>query len=166
MRVLAASLAAATAPIFGLWNLQTDLSHASRNTYGDIAVKPRAVVAGKGTLVRCGTWCRFGSGWLAFAKPARLATADVADASARFSRRDGWVVQLTLRPAAQARWASFSRSVNAQARRNGVPAVLVVAVDGQIAAAPFSSQVAAKGGVVTLTGFAEAGAKKLASLLR
>src|ERR671923_21921 len=95
--LLTAAPAAAAAPRFALWDLQSDLANASRNEYGDVAVKQAAALQGKGTLVRCGTWCRFGSGWLAFSKPARLSTADVSSASVRYTKHQGWTVQLSLR---------------------------------------------------------------------
>src|SRR3954451_19647015 len=79
---LAAPAAAAT-PRFALFDLQSDLAHVSRNAFGDVDVKPAAVLRGHGTLVRCAAWCRFGDGWLAFARPAHLIPADVATASVR-----------------------------------------------------------------------------------
>src|SRR6059058_5423413 len=93
---LAPSAAAAT-PSFTLWDLQTDLAHASRNAFGDVQVKPRAAVAPHGIPVRCAAWCRFGSGWLAFRADPHLKSADVAAAAVRYTRRLGWTVQLTLR---------------------------------------------------------------------
>lgn len=166
MRLLAASLAAASAPVFGLWSLQADLANASKNTYGDVAVRPRAALAGTGTVVRCGASCRFGSGWLAFAKPSRLSARDVATASAAFTKRDGWSVRLELTAGGRGRWDTFVRQLRRNARARGVPDVLVVAGAGQVAAQPLATQVASKGGVVTLTGFSKAGALKLASLLK
>jgi hypothetical protein len=166
MRVFAASLAAASAPIFGLWSLQTDLASASKNTYGDVAVHPRAVLAGKGTLVRCGAWCRLGSGWLAFSEPSRLTRADVASATAAVTKREGWFVRLQLTSAGRGRWDAFVRELRRNARLRGVPDVVVVVGGGQVAALPFASQVAATSGVVTLTGFSKPGALKLASLLK
>lgn len=166
MRLLAASLAAASAPVFGLWSLQGDLASASKNTYGDVAVHPRAQVAGRGAVVRCGAWCRLGPGWLAFAAPSRLSRTDVATATAARTKRDGWLVRLELTNRGRSRWDAFGRELRRSARVRGVPDVLAVVVGGQVAALPLASRVAARSGVVTLTGFSKAGALKLASLLR
>jgi hypothetical protein len=166
MRLLAASLAAASAPVFGLWSLQADLASASKNTYGDVAVQPRAKLAGKGTLVRCGDWCRFGAGWIAFKDPSRLSRSDVATATVVADKRLGWLVRLELTPAGRTRWTSFVRDLRRSAVKRGVPDVLVVVGGGQVAALPFATRVTTRAGVVTLTGFSEAGAKQLVSLLR
>ena len=163
--LLNAAPAAAAAPQFSLWDLQSDLAHASRNTYGDVQVKPLAALRGRGSLVRCGTWCRFGDGWLAFAQPPRLSSADVAGATVRYARRQGWTVRLALRASARARWTAFVRNAAAQAKLHGVPDVLVVAAGDQVAAAPLVTQVSSSRGVVTLTGFSAASAKTLGHLL-
>jgi hypothetical protein len=159
--LLLAGPAAAATPRFALFDLQSDLAHASRNPYGDVAVQPLSRLEGKGTLVRCATWCRFGSGWLAFAQPPRLSAADVAGATVRYTRRQGWTVRLSLRAAAQGRWTAFSRNVLAQAKLHGVPDVLVVVAGGEVAASPLATQVTSSKGVVTLTGFTQASAKAL-----
>ena len=158
--------AAAAAPSFGVFDLQTDLAAASRNTYGDVAVKPRAAVAGHGVLAHCGSSCRFGSGWLAFSVPPALTRADVTAARVQFSKRAGWTVALSLRPAAQARWAAFARRVAFAGRHRGVPDVLVVVARGEVAAAPLASEVVTTHGRVTLSGFSRASARALASALR
>ena len=162
---LAAPASAAAAPRFALWDLQTDLSTASRNVYGDVDVKPLGAVATRGTAVRCGAWCRFGSGWLAFRTAPRLDAADVAGARVAYARRKGWFVDLTLRPAAAPRWAAFAAHVRNGTKLRGVPDVLVVVAGGQIAASPLATQVTSARGVVTLTGFSRAGATALARLL-
>ena len=159
---LAAPAAAATPP-FGVFDLQTDLAAASRNAYGDVAAKPRAAVAGHGLVVHCGSDCRFGRGWLAFAVRPALTGADVTAARVRFSKRTGWTVALSLRPAAQARWAAFARRVAFAGRHRGVPDVLVVVARGEVVAAPLSTEVAASPGGVTLSGFSRASARALAS---
>jgi hypothetical protein len=155
--------AGAAAPGFGLWDLQTDLSHVSRNVYGDVDVKPLHALAGKGTAVHCAAWCRFGSGWLAFSKRSRLAATDVASAKFAYSKHKGWFVQLTLRPSAVTRWRAFVRNVSLGAKQRGVPDVIVVAAGGQIAAAPLSTQITSSGSVVTVPGFSRASAKALAA---
>jgi hypothetical protein len=162
----APAASAASTPRFALYVLQTDLAHASHNTYGDVAVKPRAALAGKGTLVRCATWCRFGAGWLAFKPGARLAPADVSAAAVRYTKHKGWTVRLTLTRSAASKWTRLARTLKAGAKLRGVPDVLVVVAGGQVAAAPFSTQVAAAGGVLTLTGFSRASAKALQIALK
>lgn len=164
--LLISAPAAAAAPRFALWDLQSDLAHVSRNPYGDVAVKPLAAVRGKGVLVRCGTWCRFGDGWLAFSQEPRLATRDIAGATVRYSKRQGWTVRLSLRSSSRTRWSTFARNATSQATLKGVPDVLVVVAGGQVAASPLATQVSSSpGGVVTLTGFSQASATALAKLL-
>jgi hypothetical protein len=158
--------AAAAAPPFGVFDLQSDLAAVSHNTYGDVAVKPRAAVTGHGVLAHCGAWCRFGSGWLAFGVKPALGAADVTAARVQFSKRTGWTVALSLRPAAQARWAAFARRVAFAGRHRGVPDVLVVVAGGEIAAAPLATEVATTHGGVTLSGFSRASARAVASALR
>lgn len=157
--------AGAAAPTFALWDLQTDLSHVSRNVYGDVQAKPLHAVAGKGTPVRCAVWCRLGSGWLSFSPKPRLSAADVASARYGYSKRKGWFVELGLKPAAVAHWRGFVRNVSLGAKQRGVPDVLAVVAGGQVAALPLATQVTSSGGTVTLTGFSRAAAKALAGLL-
>jgi hypothetical protein len=153
--------AGAATPGFALWDLQTDLAAASRNVYGDVAVKPAAALAGKGTVVRCAAWCRFGHGSLAFAAAPRLSSANVAPARFAYSKRKGWFVQVTLRPAAVAHWQAFVRNVTAKAKRGVLSDVLVVTAGGQVAATPLATQVTTSGSSVTIPGFSRAGAKAL-----
>lgn len=174
MRILGVVLAAlalagpasAAAPRLAVWDLQSDLAHASRNDFGDVAVKPRAAVAGKGTLVRCGAWCRFGSGWLAFGTAPRLATPDLHGVRVVYEKRLGWTVRAALSRPAAARWAHFARLTAERSRRRGVPDVLVVAARGVVVAAPLSSTVHARDGVLVLTGFSRSSAKALAAAAR
>jgi hypothetical protein len=174
VRLVAATLAAlslagpaaAAAPRFAVYDLQHDLAHASRNAFGDVAARPSGALAGHGTLVRCGGWCRFGDGWLAFAGRPRLGAVDVASVRAGFSRRLGWSVRVRLSPAGRREWTGFAAAARVAARRHGVPDVLVVVAGGQVAAAPLSSQVFAADGVLTLTGFSGAAARALVRLLR
>jgi hypothetical protein len=161
-----APAASAAAPRFAVYDLQTDLAHASRNPYGDVQVRPHAALAGKGTLVRCGTWCRFGPGWLAFRATSRLAPGGVSRASVRYTKHKGWTVQLALNRPAAASWTRLARQLKAGARLRGVPDVLVVTVGDRIAAAPFATQVTASGGTLTLTGFSRASAKALENALK
>lgn len=176
MRILGAILAAlvlagpagaaAPSPRFALWDLQTDLAHASRNPFGDVAVKPRAALAGTGTLVRCGSSCRFGAGWLAFHARPRLDAGDVRAARVVYGRRSGWTVHVTLRPHATRSWTAFARDVTTRARRRGVPDVLVVSAGGVVAATPLGSTVTTHDREVVLTGFSRSSAKALAAVLR
>jgi hypothetical protein len=155
MRLLAAL---ALAP-FALWNLQANLAPVSHNVYGDVAAKPHTVVAGHGTLVRCGAYCRFGSGWLAFRGAPELGRADVSSARARLSRKWGWVVELQLTAAGARRWAPEAAQLARDARKRGVPDVLVIAAGGQVVAAPVASDVFVTKRTLTLTGFTRAAAK-------
>ena len=158
--------AAAAKPSFKLWDLQTDLAHASRNSFGDVQVKPRAEIAPHGVPVRCAAWCRFGVGWIAFRADPHLRSADVEAAAVDYSKRLGWTVRLTLRPSAVARWNAFDRGLRLGAKQRGVADVLVVTVGDQIAAAPLADQIRAGKGVVTLTGFSRASAKALENALK
>jgi len=163
--LVVAGPAAAATPVFGVFDLQTDLAAASHNAYGDVAVKPRAAVTGHGMLAHCGSWCQFGHGWLAFSVRPALSGADVTGASVHFSKRTGWTVALALRPAAQTRWAAFARRVAAAGRHRGVPDVLVVVAGSEIAATPLYSGVSTAHGRITLSGFTRASAQALASAL-
>ena len=157
--------AAASTPRFGLWDLQVDLAHASRNAYGDVSAKPRAVLAGKGTLVRCATWCRLGSGWLAFRAKPRLGAGDVRAARVVYSKRLGWTVRATLTRAGLVRWSAFAREAAVRSRERGVPDVLVVAAGSSVAATPLVSAVTASRGELVLTGFSRASARAAGHLL-
>ena len=163
MRLLASSLAAlALSPPFAVWDLQADLAKVSHNAFGDVAVRPHAAVAGHGSVVRCGAWCRFGDGWLAFAARPALGRADVSRATPRLDRGKGWTVELRLTRAGWARWQTFSRRAERRGARRGVPDVLIVTTSGQVAATPIASQVSAARGSVTLTGFTRASARAVA----
>jgi hypothetical protein len=173
MRLLAISLAAlalagpaaASSPSFGVFDLQSDLAPVSHNSFGDVAAKPLAAVQGHGFLAHCGSSCRFGNGWLAFGVKPTLSRGDVTAARAQFSKRTGWTVAVSLRPAAQARWAAFARRVAFAGRHRGVPDVLIVVARGEIAATPLSTEVTAAHGGVTLSGFSRASARALAAAL-
>jgi preprotein translocase subunit SecD len=130
-----------------------------------VAVKPRAAVMGHGVLAHCGSSCRFGNGWLVFGVKPALNGADVTAARVQFSRQTGWRVALSLRPAAQVRWAAFARRVAFAGKHRGVPEVLIVVARGEIVAAPLSTEVTAAHGGVTLSGFSRASAKALVSAL-
>jgi len=161
-----ASPAAAATPRFGLFDLNSDLSHASRNEFGDIklAKRPGAL---PGIVVRCATGCRFGyggAGWLAFSKPPSLRAGDVRGATASLGRV-GWSLHLRLTARGLARWTALARAAHGRQRSLGVPDVFVVVVDGAIVAAPFANEIRAKGGSVELVGFHRADARLAAKLL-
>jgi hypothetical protein len=160
MSVMRQLAALALAP-FALWNLQANLAQVSHNVYGDVAAKPLTVVAGHGAVVRCGSYCRFGRGWLAFRGAPELERRDVASARMRLSRQWGWVVELRLTPAATRRWAPYAARLVRDARKSGVPDVLVVAAAGQVVAAPVATDVFVTHGTLTLTGFTRGAARAL-----
>jgi hypothetical protein len=157
-----AAPAAAAAPRFGIFDLR-DLARDSHNVYGDVKVA-KSPAALHGFVVRCGAGCRFGSGWLSFAKAPSLDAADVAAATA-VAGRFGWSVDLTLTRAGKARWSAFGKAATVRERRNGVPDVLAVVVDGSILALPYTSDTRYKRGTLRLTGFERAGALRAAKTL-
>jgi hypothetical protein len=157
-----AAPAAAAAPRFGLFDLN-DLARASHNSYGDVKVSQRATAL-RGTVVRCGTSCRFGSGWLAFAKAASLNAGDVVSAQAH-SGRIGWSVDLGLTSRGAAQWTAFSKVAAQRATSTGFPDVLVVVVNGEILAVPYANDVRYKNGTLELVGFSRAAARRAAKTL-
>ena len=161
-----AAPAAAATPRFALFDLESDLAPISRNPFGDIQVKPRVAIDGQGTLVRCATRCRFGNGWLAFRADPHLRIGDVTAATSGYSRKKGWTVQLTLRPAAVGRWTAFAKQMAADAKKRGVPDVLVVVAGGQISGALYSTQISAAHGQLTLAGLSRASATAVVKTLR
>jgi hypothetical protein len=157
-----AAPAAAAGPRFGLFDLN-DLARASHNEYGDIKVSQRATAL-RGTVVRCGTGCRFGNGWLAFAKAPSLNAGDVVSAKAH-SGRIGWSVDLRLTPRGLTRWTAFSKVAAQRAASSGVPDILAVVVNGEILALPYANDVRHKNGALELVGFGRAAALRAAKAL-
>jgi hypothetical protein len=157
-----AAPAAAAGPRFGLFDLN-DLARASHNVYGDVKVSQRATAL-RGTVVRCGTGCRFGNGWLAFAKAPSLNAADVISAKAH-SGRIGWSVDLGLTARGKTRWTAFDKLARQHARSAGFPDVLAVVIDGAILAAPYSNEVRYKNGALELVGFSRSAALRAAKTL-
>jgi hypothetical protein len=157
-----AAPAAAAAPRFGLFDLN-DLARASHNSYGDVKVSQRATAL-RGTVVHCGTGCRFGSGWLAFAKAPSLNAGDVVSAKAH-AGRIGWSVDLGLTARGLVRWTAFSKVAAQRAKSSGFPDVLVVVVNGDILAAPYANDVRHKNGTLELVGFSRANALRAAKTL-
>jgi hypothetical protein len=159
--VFAAPAAAAT-PRFGLFDLH-DLARASHNVYGDVKVSKHPTAL-KGTVVRCGTGCRFGAGWLSFAKGPSLTAGDVVSATAH-SGRIGWSVDVGLNTRGQARWTAFAKIAAQRRKSSGVPDVFVVVVNGSILALPYANDVHHKQGTLDLIGFTRAGARLMAKTL-
>jgi hypothetical protein len=157
-----AAPAAAAGPRFGLFDLN-GLARASRNEYGDVKVSQR-VTALRGTVVHCGTGCRFGSGWLAFAKGPSLTADDVVSAKAH-AGRIGWSVDLGLTAHGLNRWTAFSNGAAQRAKSSGFPDVLVVVVNGEILSVPYANDVRHKNGTLELVGFGRANALRTAKTL-
>jgi hypothetical protein len=157
-----AAPAAAAGPRFAVFDLR-DLAQASHNVFGDVKVAKRPGAL-RGTVVRCAAGCRFGSGWLAFAKAPSLEAADVASAKP-VPGRYGWSVDLTLTAPGRARWSPFAKAAAARERRDGVPDVLAVVVGGSILALPYASDTRYEGGTLRVSGFARAGALQAAKTL-
>jgi hypothetical protein len=147
--------AAAATPRFALLDLH-DLAQASRNEYGDVLPTTRRPHAA--FVVRCGTGCRFGTGWLGFRQSVGPAGADVRRATTVLGKI-GWSVRLTLSARGRSRWQAFARLALRRERRAGVPDVLAVAVGGRVVAAPFASEAQLTGSVLDLPGFSRSGAR-------
>jgi hypothetical protein len=162
LALVVAAPAAAAGPRFGLFDL-SDLSRASHNAFGDVKVSQRATAL-RGTVVHCGTGCRFGSGWLAFAKAPSLNAGDVVSAKAH-AGRIGWSVDLGLTSRGQAHWAAFSKLAAQRLKSTGFPDVLVVVVNGEIRSVPYANDVRHKNGTLELVGFSRANALRTAKTL-
>jgi hypothetical protein len=157
-----AAPAAAAGPRFGLFDLN-DLARASHNEYGDVKVSQR-VTALRGTVVHCGAGCRFGSGWLAFAKGPNLTAGDIVSARAH-AGRIGWSVDVGLTARGLNRWTAFSKGAAQRAKSSGFPDVLVVVVNGEILSVPYANDVRHKNGTLELVGFSRAAARRAAKTL-
>jgi hypothetical protein len=167
MRTLAAvvvmlvAAAPAGTPRFALLDLH-DLVAASTNEYGDVqpgTTRPHAAV-----VVRCGTGCRFGAGWLGFREAVGPVRADVRRAASAPGRA-GWSVRLTLTARGRSRWLAFGRLAERRATRTGLPDVLAVAVGGRVVAAPFANEARLQGRVLELRGFTRSAARLVANAL-
>ena len=176
MRLLAISLlalglaapASAAAPRFGVYDLATDVAGASTNEYGDVSVAGDKESLGRrargATVVRCGQDCRLGRGWIAFAKPSVLRAGDVRAATAHASGY-GWAVTVRLSAHGQGAWDRFDRAARGRQKRNGVPDVLAVVLDGTVDALPYAVDTRRSGNTLELSGFTRAGAHAAAKLL-
>jgi hypothetical protein len=162
LALVLAAPAAAAGPRFGLFDLN-DLARASHNAFGDVKVSQRTTAL-RGTVVHCGTGCRFGSGWLAFAKAPSLNAGDVVSAKAH-AGRIGWSVDLGLTARGLNRWTAFSKGAAQRAKSTGFPDVLVVVVNGEILSVPYANDVRHKNGALELVGFSRANALRAAKTL-
>jgi len=164
-----ASGAAAGLPRLALYDVRTDLAGASHNEFGDVKVwKSAAALAARAqgaTLVRCGGDCTFGAGWLAFAHRPALTAGDVVSAKARFSRRIGWSLVLTLTSRGQLRFATYTASAKRQAARRGIADPVALVLEGTIVAQPLQSQLRRGTGTVEIPGLSRANARRAAKLL-
>jgi len=162
--------AAAPAPVpgFALFDVHTDLAHASHNAFGDVKIWKRKAALAKrahgATLVHCGAACTFGEGWLAFAAGPSLSARDVVAAKA-YRTKVGWSVVVTLTPRGQSSWKTFSRRASLSGTTRGVPDALVVVLNGDIVAQPLTNQVRHGKTSVELPGLSHANALRAAKLL-
>ena len=165
--LLAGSASAAT-PRLALFDVHRDLATASHNAFGDVKIwKRRSALArhaGGATLVRCGTDCTFGTGWLAFAGPPALSASEVVGAKAHRVRL-GWGVVLTLTAQGRAGMARFQRLASLSGKTRGVPDALVLVLEGTIVAQPLASQLGYGRATVEIPGFSRANALRAAKLL-
>jgi hypothetical protein len=170
--VLAGGASAAT-PHFALFDVHTDLAHASHNAFGDVKIwKRQAALASRArgaTLVHCGGDCTFGPGWLAFSASPALSAGAVTAAKTRRTKV-GWSVVLTLTPHGSSGWESFSRRASLSSATRGVPDALVLVLNGDIVAQPLVSQVSKqpvskRSTTIEIPGLSRANARRVATLL-
>ena len=161
--------ASAGTPRFALFDVHTDLAAASHNTFGDVKVwKSQTALAKRAreaTLVRCGSDCTFGAGWLAFSKRPALSAGDVVSAKTRRTR-GGWTVVLGLSTLGTAAMRSFERLAALSDKTRGVPDALVLVLDGTIVAQPLASQIHPGTSTVVIPGFSRGNALRAAKLLQ
>jgi hypothetical protein len=163
-----AGAASAGAPRFALFNVHSDLAAASHNSYGDVKVWKResalARRANRATLVRCGSDCTFGAGWLAFSQKPALSAGDVVSAKTRRTK-SGWSVILRLSPHGTAAVAAFRRITALSAKTRGVPDALALVLDGTIVAQPLADQIRHGKATVEIPGLSHGNALRVAKLL-
>jgi hypothetical protein len=159
-----AAPAAAAEPRFALFDVDAGLAPASRNVYGDVNVEPsRAALVRRArgaTVVRCGSDCRFGRGWLAFAKRPLLTARDVAGAARAQRGAAGWSVRVRLTPRGVADVRRLRAAASSQKARTGLPPVYAVVLDGRIDATPLATQLRLRGTTLVLGGFTRAAARR------
>jgi hypothetical protein len=160
--------ASAAAPRFALFDVHTDLAHASHNTFGDVKVWKRQAAlesrARGATIVHCGSACTFGAGWLAFSAAPALSARDVVSAKA-YRTTVGWSIVAILTPRGVSRWKSFSHRAALSGATRGVPDALVIVLDGDIVAQPLTDQLRRGKTSVEIPGLSRANALRAAKLL-
>src|SRR5258705_12506092 len=136
--VLAGGAFAGT-PRFALFDVHTDLAHASHNVFGDVKIWKRQTALARrakgATLVRCGGDCTFGAGWLAFSDGPTLSAGDVKSAKA-YRTKVGWSVVAVLTPRGLSHWQAFSRRAALSSKTRGVPDALAVVLEGSVVPHP------------------------------
>jgi hypothetical protein len=159
--------ASAGTPSFALFDVHTDLAHASHNAFGDLKIWKREAALAKratgATIVHCGGSCTFGSGWLAFAAAPALSARDVSSAKAHRTRV-GWSIVLTLTPRGWSSWKVFSRRASLSGATRGVPDALVLVLGGEIVAQPLTDQVLHGKTTLAIPGLSRANALRAAKL--
>jgi hypothetical protein len=120
--------------------------------------------AGRATLVRCGSDCTFGAGWLAFSRKPSLSARDVVSAKTHRTK-SGWSVVLGLSPHGTAAVEAFGRMAALSAKTRGVPDALVLVLDGTIVAQPLADQIRPGKATVEIPGFSRRNALRAAKLL-
>jgi hypothetical protein len=160
--------ASAATPRFALFNVHSDLAAASHNSFGDVKIWKREAAlarrADRATLVRCGSDCTFGAGWLAFSRKPALSAGDVLSATTHRTK-SGWSVVLGLSPHGTAAAAAFRRMTALSARTRGVPDALVLVLDGTIVAQPLADQIRHGRATFEIPGLSHANALRVAKLL-
>jgi hypothetical protein len=160
--------ASAAAPRFALFDVHTDLAHASHNTFGDVKIwkRPAALAerAKGATLVHCGDACTYGAGWLAFSGTPSLSSADIVSAKA-YRSKIGWSVVVILTPGGMTRWKAFDTRAARSGATRGVPDPLALVLDGDVVAQPFDDQLRHGKTSVEIPGLSRANARRAAKLL-
>jgi hypothetical protein len=163
---LAAGASAGT-PRLALFDVHTGLAAASHNMFGDVKVwKQSAALAARAhgaTLVRCGSGCTYGAGWLAFAHAPALSAGDVSAAKAE-RIQGAWTVRFTLTASGRARFTSFDTKASLAGARRGIADALVLVVDGAIVAQPLQSQLKLTGSTLDVPGLTHTNALAAAKL--
>ena len=161
--------AAAATPRFGIFDLESDLAKASKNEFGDVKVvarfAPLAAKAPGAAIVSCARDCRFGAGWLAFAKGPSLGARDLVSVKAHRIKGTNWGVTVKLTSGGETRWKAFAQRAARSAKLRGVPDALVIVVGGSILAQPLVSDLRRSARTLELTGFTRSGAQKTAKTL-
>jgi len=160
--------ASAATPGFALFDVHTDLAHASHNAFGDVKIwKRQAALVSRvhgATIVYCGGACTFGAGWLAFSARPSLTARDVTGAKV-YRTKVGWSIVATLTPHGVANWKTFSRKAALSGATRGVPDALVVVLAGDVVAQPLMDEIRHGKTSIELPGLSHANALRAAKLL-